>query len=104
MKARKKLNQKRLRRVNRVAARSKGTAAWPRLVVNRTNRYVHAQLIDDAKGHTLVSASSFAKEVKVTGKKTDQAFAAGEVLARKRSRRGSRRRSSTAERQSSTVG
>jgi large subunit ribosomal protein L18 len=87
MKTRKKLNQKRIRRVNRVAARSKGTAIWPRLVVNRTNRYVHAQLIDDAKGHTLVSATSFTEGKKV-GKKTEQAFAAGETLAKRALEKG----------------
>ncbi len=71
----------------RVAVRSKGTAERPRLVVNRTNRHVHAQLIDDTKGHTVVAVSSFGKE-KMTGKKTEQAFTAGELLAKKAVEKG----------------
>jgi large subunit ribosomal protein L18 len=79
MKTRKKLNLKRTRRIARVRIALKGTASRPRLVVNRTNRYVYAQLIDDAKGHTLVAASS------VNGAKAPkaiQAFTAGEALAK----------------------
>jgi large subunit ribosomal protein L18 len=35
-----------------------GTAERPRLSVFRSNTTIYAQVIDDAKGHTLVSASS----------------------------------------------
>ena len=41
-----------MRRVARVSAAIQGTAVTPRLVVNRSNRYVYAQLIDDTKGRT----------------------------------------------------
>lgn len=34
-----------------------GTAKRPRLVVFRSNRYLSAQLIDDAKGHTVTSVN-----------------------------------------------
>ncbi len=82
MNARKKLNVKRKRRAARTAARIRGTAGRPRLVVNRTNRYVYAQLIDDAKGVTLAMAwSRGTGGQKAT--KSDQAFAAGEALAAK---------------------
>lgn len=61
-----------------------GTAAAPRLIVNRSNRYVYAQLIDDDKGHTLVAVSSFGKGAGAAkGTKSTQAFAAGEALAKK---------------------
>lgn len=35
-----------------------GTANRPRLSVFRSNKAIYAQLIDDAKGHTIASASS----------------------------------------------
>ncbi len=35
-----------------------GTAEKPRLSVYRSNRAIYAQLIDDTKGHTLVSIAS----------------------------------------------
>lgn len=35
----------------------RGTEKCPRLVVFRSNKYVSAQLIDDSKGHTLVSVN-----------------------------------------------
>lgn len=35
-----------------------GTAARPRLAVYRSNRYIYAQIIDDERGATIVSASS----------------------------------------------
>lgn len=43
-----------------------GTAEKPRLSVYRSNRAIYAQLIDDSKGHTLASVSSF----EVTDKET----------------------------------
>ena len=48
----------RLRRHDRVRTKVSGTAACPRLAVHRSNRHISAQLIDDAAGRTLVSASS----------------------------------------------
>ncbi len=49
----------------------KGTSSRPRLVVFRSNRYLYGQLIDDAKGATLLSVN---KEVdpKVAGKNLAQ--------------------------------
>src|SRR6185436_14548678 len=35
-----------------------GTSQRPRLTVFRSNKAIYAQIIDDAKGHTLASASS----------------------------------------------
>jgi large subunit ribosomal protein L18 len=46
----------RIRRHNRIRAKVKGTALRPRLAVYRSNRYVEAQVIDDATGKTLLSA------------------------------------------------
>jgi large subunit ribosomal protein L18 len=90
MNPRKKLNQKRLRRIRRVHAVIRGTALRPRLAVHRTNRFVYAQLINDAAQKTIVAASSRpargAKRGKMT--KADQAFAAGEVIGAKAKEKG----------------
>jgi large subunit ribosomal protein L18 len=88
MKAVKKLNQKRIRRVARTRAAISGTAARPRLTVRRSNRYFYAQLIDDVKGNTLLSTSSFAlgKTGKMT--KTESAGLVGEMIGKKAVEKG----------------
>ena len=92
MKAAKKLNQKRVRRAARTRARISGTAERPRLAVRRSNRYFYAQLIDDTKGVTLLSASSFALKkaagASKKGTKTADSFAVGELLGKKASEKG----------------
>lgn len=50
--------EKRNRRHLRLRKKVVGTAVRPRLLVNRSLHHVHAQLIDDMAGRTLVSASS----------------------------------------------
>lgn len=79
-------NSERLKRHKRVRAKVKGTAETPRLSVYRTLNHIYAQIIDDVKGNTLVTASTLSKEIKanVEGKdKKAQAFAVGELLAKK---------------------
>ena len=79
-------NKDRLKRHKRVRGKIKGTAEMPRLSVYRTLTNIYAQLIDDVKGNTLVTASTLSKELKGTfdGKdKKAQAFAVGELLAQK---------------------
>ena len=46
------------RRHRRVRKRVIGTAERPRLTVFRSNKHIAAQIIDDAAGRTLVSAST----------------------------------------------
>ena len=46
------------RRHKRLRQRVVGTAVRPRLNVYRSLHHIHAQIIDDSIGHTLVSASS----------------------------------------------
>ena len=46
-------------RHNRVRAVVEGTSARPRLAVYRSNKHISAQIIDDEKQITLVSASTF---------------------------------------------
>jgi large subunit ribosomal protein L18 len=50
--------QKRKKRHNRVRAKVAGTADRPRLSVFKSNKDVYVQLIDDAKGITLVASNS----------------------------------------------
>jgi large subunit ribosomal protein L18 len=72
--------QRRLRRRRRVRARIIGTAERPRLSVYRSNRGVFAQLVDDAKGHTVAAVNWTEPELrKLTA--SAQAKRAGELLA-----------------------
>ena len=79
-------NQDRLKRHKRVRGKIKGSAEAPRLSVYRSLNHIYAQLIDDVKGNTLVTASTLDKELKGTFEGKDrkaQAFAVGELLAKK---------------------
>ena len=79
-------NQDRLKRHKRVRSKVKGTAETPRLCVYRSTTHIYAQIIDDVKGNTLVTASTLDKEIKGTleGKdKKAQAYAVGELIAKK---------------------
>ena len=53
----------RRKRHMRIRKQIRGTAEQPRLSVYRSNAHIHAQLIDDQAGHTLVSASSLEPDV-----------------------------------------
>lgn len=73
---------KRQRRHKRVRAKISGTVKVPRLCVTRTNLHIYAQLIDDEKGHTLLTASDVEiKEKKI--KKVDLARKVGVLIAEK---------------------
>lgn len=56
------------RRHARIRAKVSGTTECPRLAVYKSNRYLHAQLIDDTKGKTVLSGSTqlLAKKTKKT--------------------------------------
>jgi len=69
------------RRHNRIRAKVVGTATRPRLAVYKSNRYLHAQIIDDAAGKTLVSGST--KDVAAKAKKMDAAKMLGVELAKR---------------------
>lgn len=74
-----------LRRHLRLRKKISGTADRPRLVVTRSLRHMTAQIVDDIKGVTIVSASTVAKADKATAKgdKTQQAAAIGALIAKK---------------------
>jgi large subunit ribosomal protein L18 len=46
------------RRHNRIRAKVKGTPVRPRLAVYKSNRYLHAQIIDDVAAKTIVAGST----------------------------------------------
>ena len=56
-----------------------GTAARPRLAVFRSKKHMYAQIIDDTKGVTLVSASTLQADVKDGLEYTDTVEAAAKV-------------------------
>jgi large subunit ribosomal protein L18 len=70
----------RLRRRRRVRAKVRGNAERPRLAVFRSNRGMHAQLIDDDRGHTLAAVSWLESELRKLPR-MEQAKRAGELLA-----------------------
>ncbi|AKL98687.1 50S ribosomal protein L18 [Endomicrobium proavitum] len=78
-------------RVKRVRNKIDGTTERPRLAIHRGHKHIYAQIIDDAKGVTLASASTLAPELKGKLKVTDTIAAAkavGELIAQKASEKG----------------
>ena len=71
---------RRLKRRRRVRSKVRGTAERPRLSVFRSNRGVFAQLIDDERGHTVVSVSWIEPELRKLDP-GEQAKKAGGLLA-----------------------
>ncbi|MEK7606547.1 MAG: 50S ribosomal protein L18 [Patescibacteria group bacterium] len=69
---------KRIRRHARVRSQIKGTPKRPRLAVFKSNRFVYAQVIDDTKGVTLLSATSQGMK----GIPLKNARAVGEAIAK----------------------
>ena len=77
-------NSMRQSRHARVREKVSGTASTPRLNVFRSNQNIFAQIIDDEKGVTLVSASSIDKELKLeNGGNIEAATKVGELLAKR---------------------
>ena len=75
-------------RHERVRAKIYGTSEVPRLCVYRSNTNIYAQIIDDEKGITLVSANSLDKELKLTKNNIEAASKIGEVIAKKAKKAG----------------
>lgn len=82
-------NQVRKKRHARVRAKLSGTEARPRLNVFRSNKHIYAQLIDDVKGATIVSASTLDKELNLdSSNNIDAAVKIGEVVAKRAAEKG----------------
>ena len=73
-------SQARLKRRRRVRAKVTGTAERPRISVFRSNRGIHAQLVDDLAGNTLAAVSWTESYLRAL-KPMEQAEKAGQLLA-----------------------
>ncbi|MEV4124588.1 MULTISPECIES: 50S ribosomal protein L18 [Nocardia] len=70
------------RRHFRLRKKVVGTTERPRLVVNRSSRHLHAQLIDDSLGKTIAAASSIEADVRaLDGDKSAKGKKVGELIA-----------------------
>ena len=70
--------EKRIRRHKRIRARVTGIATRPRLAVFRSNKFMYAQLIDDATATTIAAANDMAGK----GTKVERATAVGKEIAK----------------------
>ena len=72
----------RLRRHARLRKKVAGTSERPRLVVNRSSRHIHVQLVNDLNGTTLAAASSIEPDVRgVEGDKKSRSVRVGQLIA-----------------------
>jgi large subunit ribosomal protein L18 len=66
----------------RIRRKVKGDTEKPRLAIYRSLNHIYAQVIDDARGQTLVSASTTEKDLRGnTGGNLDAARRIGQVIA-----------------------
>jgi large subunit ribosomal protein L18 len=81
--------ERRTAKVRRNVRRAAGNRA--RLSVFRSSKHIYAQVIDDARGETLVSASSIEKDMRTsrkTGANIDAAKAVGKRVAERAASKG----------------
>jgi large subunit ribosomal protein L18 len=72
----------RLRRHARLRKKLAGTPDIPRLVVNRSSRHIHVQLVDDETGTTVAAASSTEADVRgLDGDKKARSVRVGQLIA-----------------------
>ena len=81
-------NKQRLKRHVRVRAKISGTAQRPRLCVYRSNANISAQIIDDERGVTLVSASTLEASFEGIGSNKEAAKKVGITLAQRAIEKG----------------
>ena len=80
----KKISRSEVRKKRHARVRTKisGTPECPRLNVFRSNAHIHAQIIDDVEGHTLVASSSVALKL-ANGSNVEAAKIVGKDIAEK---------------------
>lgn len=79
--------EKRRQRV-RTALRARG-GQRPRLSIHRSGRHIYAQIIDDAAGKTLASASTIEKDARAkSGANLDAAVLVGKAVAERAMKAG----------------
>lgn len=77
-------NANRIKRHKRIRNKISGTESCPRLSVYRSDAHIYAQIIDDTKGHTLVSASTLDKSYDLENTKNiEAAKKIGEMIAKR---------------------
>ncbi|WP_414731631.1 50S ribosomal protein L18 [Williamsia sp.] len=70
------------RRHFRLRKKISGTPERPRLVVKRSSRHIHVQLVDDLAGNTVAAASTIEADVRAAGgDKSEQSKKVGELIA-----------------------
>lgn len=90
----KEKHKRRIRRHKRVRAVIKGTEERPRLCVFRSNKHIYAQLIDDLRGVTILSASDIQDKILKKNLRKDLkgkikvAYYIGELIAKKAKDKG----------------
>ena len=80
--------KRRVKRVRHQIRPKRIRALRPRLVFNLSNKYIFAQVIDDATGKTLCSAATNEKSFALKGKNKEAAKQLGEVIAQRASEKG----------------
>jgi large subunit ribosomal protein L18 len=72
----------RLRRHARLRKKVAGTPLRPRLVINRSARHIHVQLVNDENGTTVAAASSIEADVRgLDGDKKTRSVRVGQLIA-----------------------
>ncbi|HEY3994815.1 MAG TPA: 50S ribosomal protein L18 [Mycobacterium sp.] len=72
----------RLRRHARLRKKISGTPERPRLVINRSARHIHVQLVNDENGTTVAAASSIEGDVRgLDGDKKARSVRVGQLIA-----------------------
>ena len=75
----------------RIRSKVSGTAERPRLAVKKSLKHIYAQVIDDAAGKTIASASSRDKDSSTKGANAAAAKAVGALIAKKAKDKGIKR-------------
>lgn len=72
----------------RIRRKVTGTSARPRMAVFKSLKHIYVQVIDDASGTTVVSASTRDKDSSAKGSNTAAAKAVGAAIAKKAKDKG----------------
>ena len=81
-------NKARLKRHNRIRNKITGTSERPRLNIFRSLNNIYAQIIDDVKGVTLVTASSVEANFEGNGGNKAAARKVGQMIAQRAAEKG----------------
>jgi large subunit ribosomal protein L18 len=79
------IDEQRLKRKKRIRKKVNGTQERPRLSVFRSAKHIYAQVVDDARGTTLVHVSTLSKDLKAgaaEASKSDAAKLVGVAVAK----------------------